>query len=368
MRKILRRTILVFAFFCFILSCRNPNQKEAAGEESSVAAPVKVIAVKRSLISEKLYKTGLIQAWRETNITTSIGGQIDKIYVEEGERVEQGRLLAELDTRAVRLQLEQAEAGVAVAEASYRDAKRNMDRMEHLNLESAVSEHLYEKVKLLYEAAEAQLQQARAVLNLAKHNVEVSLMKAPFSGVVASKNAEVGDVINPMMVGFVPNSGVLTLMDYSRIKVEVEVSERDVLRIKEGQSAHVEVAAYPGEVFQGLVSMVNQTADPLSKKFAVEVVLDNPELQLKPNTFGKVAFIVEKHEDVLVIPLRAILEKKYVITVHGETVKKANVTLGLQSEDLVEVVDGLEEGDLVVAEGNFGLKEGMKIDIIEVIK
>ena len=368
MRKILRRTILVFALFLFILSCRNPNQKETAGEESSIATPVKVIAVKQGMISEKLHKTGLIQAWKEININPSIGGQIDKIYVEEGERVEQGQLLAELDTRAVRLQSEQAEAGVAVAEANYRDAKHNMDRMEHLKLESAVSEQLHEKVKLLYKSAEAQLQQSRAVLKLAKHNVEASLMRAPFSGVVASKNAEVGDVINPMMVGFVPSSGILTLMDYSRIKIEVKVSERNMLRIKKDQSAQVEVAAYPGEVFHGLVSMVNQAADPLSKKFAVAVMLDNPGLQLKPNTFGEVTFIVEKHVDVLVIPLRAILEKKYVITVHGETVKKANVTLGLQSEGLVEVVDGLEEGDLVVTEGNFGLEEGMKINIIKAIK
>ncbi|MFC2157094.1 efflux RND transporter periplasmic adaptor subunit [Acidobacteriota bacterium] len=368
MRKILPGTMLAFTFLLFLLSCRNSNQKEAPGEDNSIAAPVKVIAVKRDTISEKLHQTGLIQAWREIKITPSIGGQIDKIYVAEGERVKQGQLLAELDTRAVRLQRDQAEAGVAVAEANYRDANRNMERMERLRQERAVSEQQYEKVKLVYEAAEAQLQQAQAVLNLAKYNVDVSLMKAPFTGVVASMNAKVGDVINPMMAGFIPNSGVLTLMDYSRTKIEANFSERDILRIRKGQLVQVEVAAYPGEVFHGLVSMVNHTANPQSKKFAVEVVFDNPGLRLKPNSFGEITFIVEKHEDVLVIPLKAVLENKYVITAKGETAKKTAVTLGLQSRDMVEVLDGLEEGDLIVAEGNFGLEEGMTLDILEVLK
>lgn len=351
-----------------LLSCQKTGQNKEVLEDRSVATPVKAFAVKRTEISERLLNTGLIQAWKEITITPDIGGKIDKIHVEEGDMVKQGQLLAELDTRAFRLQLEQAEAGVVVAEANLEDAKRNMDRMERLSVESAVSEQQYEKIKLLYEATGAQLQQARAVLNLAKHNVEVSRMRAPFSGVVASRNAEVGDVINPMMGGFFPNEGILTLMDYSRIKLEVEVSQRDASRIEKGQFAQVEVAAFQGRAFPGRVSLVNQTADPRSKKFSVVVVLENQELLLKPNTFGDVTFIVGVHEDVLVIPPKAVLEKSYVFVVQGETVKKVGVTLGFQNQDFVEVTSGLKEGDRVIIEGNFGLEEGAQIDVLEVVK
>jgi len=368
MRKIWVAGVFVIFLVLSLMSCQKTGQNEAVLEESSVATPVKVFTVKRENISEKLHNTGLIQAWKEITITPDIGGKIDKIHVEEGDMVRQGQLLAELDTRAFWLQLEQAEAGVVVAEANLEDAKRNMDRMERLNEESAVSEQQYEKIKLLYEAAGAQLQQAGAVLNLAKHNVEVSRMRAPFSGVVASLNAEVGDVINPMMGGFFPNEGILTLMDYSRIKLEVEVSQRDAARIEKGQMAQVEVAAFPGRGFQGRVSLVNQTADPQSKKFAVVVVLENQELLLKPNTFGDVTFIVGVHENVLVFPPKAVLEKSYVFVVQGETVKKVGVTLGFQNQDLVEVISGLKEGDRVIIEGNYGLEEGAYIDILEVVK
>ena len=368
MRKLSGVGIFVVCLLLSLLSCRKTGQNEEVLEESSAATPVKVFSVNRENISENLQNTGLIQAWKEITITPDIGGKLDKIHVEEGDMVKQGQLLAELDTRVFRLQLEQAEAGVEVAEANHKDSKRNLDRMERLNAESAVSEQQYEKIKLLYEATDAQLQQARAILNLAKHNVEVSRMRAPFNGVVASINADVGDVINPLMGGFFPNEGIVTLMDYSRIKLQVEVSQRDASRIEKGQMAQVEVAAYPGRVFPGRVSLVNQTADSQSKKFAVEVVLDNQDLILKPNTFGEVTFIVGLHEDVLAIPLKAVLEKSYVFVVQGETVKKISVTLGFQNQDYIEVTSGLKEGDLVIIEGNYGLEEGTQIDVLEVVK
>ncbi len=360
--------LLVLCLFLSFLSCQKTGQNKDVMENRSMATPVKTFVVKRESISEKFFSTGLIQAWKEITITPDIGGKIDKIHVKEGDMVKHGQLLAELDTRAFRLQLEQAEAGVLVADANREDAKRNMARMERLNTEKAVSEQQYEKIKFLYEASEAQLRQAQAVLNLAKHNVEVSRMRAPFNGVVASINADVGDVINPMMGGFFPNEGILTLMDYSRIKITVEVSQRDAARIEKGQFAHVEVAAFPGRSFPGSVSLVNQTADAQSKKFAVEVQLENQDRLLKPNTFGDITIIVAVHENVLVIPIKAVLEKNYVFVVQEETGKKVDVTLGLQNQDFIEVTSGLKVGDWVIIEGNFGLEEGTQIDVVEVIK
>lgn len=361
--------LFVLIFWVMVLySCQPGGQSETPGEQSVSAAPVKVFAVQRQRISEKLLHTGLIEAWREINITPDIGGKIAKIHVDEGASVNEGQLLAELDTRAIRLQLEQAEAGLAVAEANFNDAKRNKERMERLNEEKAVSEQQYEKIRLAYEAAEAQLQQARAAVNLAKHNFEVSLMRAPFTGVVASKNAEVGDVINPMMGGFSPQSGVLTLMDFSRVKIAIDVSQQDAVRIRKGQRALVAVPAYPGRSFEGRVSLVNMTADPMTKKFKVEVVVPNPGLLLRPNTYGEVTFVIDSHEDALVIPQKAVLENTYVFVALEDTVERRDVVLGLQNTERVEVVQGLQEGDLVVVEGNFGLESGSKIDIKEVIR
>lgn len=363
--KFLAASIFVF----FMISCQQAQETESVEEAQAAAAPVKVYRVKRQRISENLSYTGLIEAWNKNNITPDVGGKIAKIYVEEGERVQKGQLLAELDTKAIRLQLEQAEAAYAVAEASQRDAQRTRERMERLKSENAVSQQQYEQVTLAFDAAEAQLQQARAALNLANHNLDVSIMKAPFNGVIASKNAEVGDVINPLMGGFSPSSGVLTLMDFSRVKIEIEVSSRDIARIAKGMTALIHVNAFPDRVFQGKVSIVNLTADPMTKKFGVQITADNPDLSLRPNTFGRVALEVSTHEDALVIPQNAVLENKYVFVAQDDdTVMIKEVTLGLQNSDMVEVVSGIEAGDLVVVEGNYGLEEGSKIEISEVVQ
>jgi len=350
------------------VSCGKTGDQAAASAETFGAAPVKVFKVRRERITEKITYTGTLEALTKINITPEVGGKIARIHVQEGDRVAQGQLLAELETESIRLQLRQAEAGVAVAEASQADALRNKERMDRLIKENAVSEMQREKIQLAYDAAAAELEQARAGLNLARHALDVSIMKAPFAGVVASKNAEVGDVINPMMGGYSGASGVLTLMDYSKIKIAVAISSEDIGRIQKGQGAVLRVSSFPGLEFRGTVRIVNLTADPLNKKFGDEVVIDNPDAVLRPGTFGDLVFEVQSHENALVVPQKAILENTYVFIAEGGKALKKNVALGLQNTTMIEVLDGLAEGALVVVEGNFGLEEGAAVQVLEEVK
>jgi RND family efflux transporter MFP subunit len=352
------------------VACKKPAAKPGAAEETLGAAPVKVFKVRRDRIVEKISYTSTLEAWTKINITPEVGGKIARIDVQEGDRVAPGQLLAELETETIRLQLRQAQAGVAVAEAAYADALRNKARMDRLIKENAVSEQQREKVQLAFDSSAAQLEQARAGLNLAQHALDVSIMKAPFAGVVASKNAEVGDVINPMMGGFGAGGagGVLTLMDYSRIKVNVAVSSEDIARIRKGQEVRLRVNAFPGRDFRGVVRLVNLAADPLSKKFGVEAAFDNPEGLLRPGTFGDIVFEVQSRENALVVPQKAVLENSYVFVVEaGKSVKKT-VTLGLQNTTMIEILGGLAEGAAVVVEGNYGLEDGAAVQILEEVK
>jgi RND family efflux transporter MFP subunit len=352
------------------LACKKSAGTAAGPAETYGAAPVKVFKVERARITEKITYTGTIEAVEKINITPETGGKISRIYVEAGDRVTKGQLLAELETSSIRLQLKQAEAGVAVAEASYADALRNKERMDRLIKESAVSEQQREKIQLAFDAASAQLEQARAGLNLVQHAVDVSLMRAPFAGVIASKNAEVGDVINPMMGGFGGGGagGVVTLMDYARIKLVVAVSSEDIPRIRKGQEAILRVGSFPGRDFRGAIRVVNLTADPLNKKFGVEAVFDNPDAALRPGTFGDLVFEVQSHENALVVPQSAILENAYVFVVEGGKAVKKTVSLGIQNTTMIEVLAGLAEGEAVVIEGNYGLEEGATVQVLEGVK
>ncbi len=357
--------LLVFSLGVAVLSSCRPQKKEEATSETFGAAQVKVFKVKRQRISEKLFYTGTLEAWQRINITPDTGGKIARIYVNEGDRVAKGQVLAELDTQAIELQLKQAEAALAVAQARYNDSRTNLDRMERLFKEKAVSDQQYEQVRLAFDASKAQLDQAQAAVNLARHSLNVAIMQAPFSGIIASKNADVGDVINPMMGSFSQGSGgVLTLVDFSRIKIRVNVSPLDITRVKKGQSAILRAPSLPGHEFSGTITVVNLAADPLTKKFGVEVAVDNPDLVLRPGTFGEIVLEISTHEDALVVPQKAILSNKYLFVVEGGRAVKREVVLGLQNSAMVEITSGLAEGDEVVAEGNFGLEEGATVIII----
>ncbi|MGB9893077.1 MAG: efflux RND transporter periplasmic adaptor subunit, partial [Candidatus Saccharicenans sp.] len=189
------------------------------------------------------------------------------------------------------------------------------------------------------------------------------IMKAPFDGVIASKNLEEGDVINPMMGGFSASSSVLTLVDYSKIKVRFDVSPTDVARIAKGQKVQLESFSLPGQLFEGTVTVVNSSADPQTKKFRIEALINNQDLSLKPGTFGRLILEVSTKENSLAVPQRAILENSYVMVVENNKAAKRMITTGLRNTDLIEITSGLNEGDLVIVEGNFGLGEGSLVEV-----
>jgi RND family efflux transporter MFP subunit len=359
--------LILIAAVGFFGACKSDPKEAApaAGAPSLAAAPVKVQPVSRQKISEKLAYTGTLEAARKITITPEIGGRVAKIYVEEGQRVVQGQLLAEMDTESISLQLKQAEAARAVAEANFNNAARNKERMDRLFAEKAVSDSQYEQVKLAHDAAKAQLDQAQAVVNLARHAYDVSIMKAPWSGIIASKNAEVGDVINPMMGGFGGGTGggVLTLVDYARIKIVIEVTQNDIARLARGGKAVVRSGEGETKDVPGVITVINATADPLSKKFRVEVTAENPGLVLRPGTFGGVEFEVTSHENALAVPQASVFDNKFVYLARDGKAVKREVVLGLKNTVLVEIVQGLAEGDLVIVEGGFGLIDGAAVEI-----
>ena len=348
-----------------LVGCRNDEPKEEI--ESTAAAPVQVAKVQRGDLRTTISLTGSIQPWKEVNVVPDVPGKVTRIYVKEGDRVEQGQILAELDTRTARLQLEQAEAGWAVAQANFHSASKDWVRMQDLHEQGTVSPRQYEKIQLAYEAAKAKLQQAKAGLNLAKHYLDVSVMKAPFSGIITGKNMNEGEYINPAMGGMGPKgASVVTLMDLSKVKIVVHVSERNVGEIHIGQEARITVDAYPERVFTGTVSNVNPTADPMNRMFGVEVTAPNEESTLRAGMFARVEIVTAERKNVLQVPVDGILsegdQRVAFVVEHGKALRRP-IQLGLQKGAMVEVVSGLREGEKIVTIGKEMVKDGAAVAI-----
>ena len=152
---------------------------------------------------------------------------------------------------------------------------------------------------------------------------------------------------------------------FNKVKIVVDVSPSDVARMAKGQTVLLRTPTSPERDFRGKTTIVNPTADPLTKKFQVEVQIDNPDGALRPGTFGELVFEVSSQENALVVPQKAILDDGYLFVVREGKAVRRDIVLGLQNADLVEVVRGIEEGDLVIVEGNYGLEEGADVDVVE---
>jgi RND family efflux transporter MFP subunit len=333
--------------------------KNGAQEKQYVRNPVKVEVqpVKRGDLVKTLNYKGTVFPWRRANIGPDISGRIHKIYKKQGDRVKKGRLLAELDTTTIDLQLKQARAALDVANAALEDAELNFQRLDTLYKKTAISKLQLEKARLNLESARTQKKSAAATVDVIKHNLDTSYMRAPFDGIITAKTREEGDFINPMMGMGAP---VLTLMDLSRVKVKIDVPSEEIESIAVEQPCAVRVATLKEKTFNGTVYSKNMAADPMSKTFKVEVEIDNPGLTIKTGVFAEVEVRVLKRPNLLLIPVSALMtgpDASYVVLYQEGLSRFRNVKAGERNQDVVEILEGLEVGELVVVSGNYDLQD-----------
>lgn len=358
MNRLIIITILILAVM--FPACNNGNNKQTEFVKQPVK--VKVEKVKKGEFIKKLNYKGTVSPWKRANIGPDVSGRIDKIHKKEGDVVTKGTLLAQLDTTTMELQKKQVEAALEVASASYKDAKLNFDRIKKLFEKNAVSQMQYEKTQLALEAADTQKKSAEANLNVIKHTLKNSYMTAPFNGIITSKNHEEGDMINPMM-GM--TAGVLTLMDLSNVKINLNIPAEDIEKVKINQECRVTIDSLQGEQFSGKVYSKNLAADPVSKTFKVDIKVENPDIRIKAGVFAEVMIEISKKEDVLLLPHSAVVDEKYVVLYNDGKAKVVEVQVGDKNEEFFEIVSGVSLDQTVVVEGNYDLKDGALIAVKE---
>ncbi|MDW7679551.1 MAG: efflux RND transporter periplasmic adaptor subunit [bacterium] len=358
----IKQFLIMMIMMSLIISGCSKNENDT-NEKNLESVPIELGSLERGDLEEMLSLTGNIQPWKKVNVAPNVPGTVDRIYVDRGDRVAKGQLLAELDTRATKLRLEQAKAGLSVAKASYEDASKNWERIKELHEKGTVSPQQFEKVQMGFKAGQAQLEQAQAAFNLAEYQLEVSIMNAPFAGVITGKYMNEGEMINPSMPG---SRGVLTLMDINKVKIEVNISENQFAKVTVGLPVSVTVDAYPDEKFNGEVSIVNEAADPMSRTFAVEITVPNSNEKLKAGMFARVEITTEKRTNVWILPVDAVFAEQgndYVYVVNNNHAIKRTVKLGLHQEEQVELISGLDESEQFVIVGKEMLKDGATVTV-----
>jgi membrane fusion protein (multidrug efflux system) len=310
--------------------------------------PVELGKVIRGSIARTAVVSGTVEPIRTIGVNSQLAGALLQVLVKEGDRVRAGTPLARLDDREITAQLASAEASFQVAEAAYQ-------RAEQLRERKVITVPEYERDRTAYAAAKSQLDQLRTRAGYAT-------VRAPIAGVITEKLVEAGDVVGN-------NSRLFSLADVSSLVVRAGVSELDVVELGQGDPVTLQLDALPGRTLTGRIRRIFPSGDPTTRLVPVEVVIDPGSAALvRPGFLARAEFALSTRDDVLLIPASALVGARgneSVFAVREGKAVRRTVETGLDSRGMVEIRNGLAEGEQIVVVGGNQLRDGMTIRAIE---
>jgi len=265
--------------------------------------------VRRDII-HKVNANGKIQPEEEVQISSTITAWITSITVMEGDTVQPGQILISLDEKQYRAAYNQTLSGVKSAEANLKQVKAQKKRTESLFEKNLISKQELEQIEASFELASSQVDQARSLLLSREDELSKTKLLAPAYGIVTSLTKEVGE----MAVGGMFNPGVvMTIADLTRMEVLVDVNENDVVTVMVGDTAEIEVDAFPDTIFYGVVSEIAHTAQSMNlgsqeqvTNFKVKVKMIDPPGNIRPGMSSTVNIITEIRNDAISIPIQSL--------------------------------------------------------------
>ena len=358
------------------------------------AATVKVATVTAKAAGNSgpgsvLNASGYVTARRRATVSSKVTGKVVEIFIEEGQNVRQGQVLARLDDSQTRAALGLAEAQLAAArkgaaedEARLREAELNLDRRDQLMKQGVVGRAEVDTARSEVEALRARIAYTQQQVNVAEQQVNVRrtdladmVVRAPFSGVAISKDAQPGEMISPVSAGGgFTRTGIGTIVDMSSLEVEVDVNESFINRVKPGMKVEAVLDAYPDWRIPSHVITTVPSADRQKATVRVRIGFDQLDPRILPDMGVKVSFLREEDPAPAAAATAARFEvpKTAVRTVDGRTivfvlredrVERRAVRTGNEDGDALEVLSGVTAGERVVIEGPPTLQDGDRVRV-----
>ncbi|MFI4880380.1 MAG: efflux RND transporter periplasmic adaptor subunit [Steroidobacterales bacterium] len=327
--------------------------------------------------------TGYVTARREATVSAQITGTVTALLIEEGDHVKQGQVLARLDDTAQKAALAQAQAQLHSAQALLvqnqallSQSERDVNRDEDLIKRNLVSQQAVEQARTQVDTGRAQLQSQRKQIDLAEANVrsaQVQLdyctVRAPFTGVVIAKAAQVGEIISPFSAGGgFTRTGVGTLVDMDSLEIEVDVNEAYINRVQPGQPVESTLNAYPDWQIPSHVIAIIPTADRAKATVKVRIGLDAKDARIVPDMGVRVSFLEDKKTAAepqqrphgVLVPSAALRKdggEDVVFVLKDKKAQRRAVTLGGTNGDSRQVLTGVSPGEAVILDAPAGLKD-----------
>ena len=331
-----------------------------------------------------LNATGYVVAQRKAAVGSKAQGRLEWLGVREGSRVQQNEVVARIENRDVTAQREQAAANVKVAqanleqgEADLKEAERALRRSEDLLRQKFVSPAAHDQAVARHERAVAAIASLKAAIAVAQANlrvtgvaVEQTLIRAPFDGVVLTKNANVGDNITPFSAAADTKGAVVTMADMATLEVEADVSEANLGKVKLGQPCEIQLDALPGVRMTGVVGSMVPTVDRAKATVTVKVRFVDRDPRVLPEMSAKVAFLqrelqADERAPRVAVPAGALVkgDAPAVWRIVDGRAQRTPVKTGATLGDWVEVTDGVKVGERLVLRPAESLRDGTRVEV-----
>ncbi|MBI3123873.1 MAG: efflux RND transporter periplasmic adaptor subunit [Ignavibacteriales bacterium] len=348
--KAIVSVVLVMAVIVTILAINKKklSSKTSGGIEDAYYVSVETV-VKKNL-SSSLSITGTVNANNDVNVLSETSGRVVAVFAKVGDYKQAGSVLVQVDD-------ELKKAALMSAEASYEKAKKDYERFKVLFEQKSISDTQLDQAKVGAAMAEAQY-------IVAKRQMEDTKVKTPISGYVTMRNVDIGT----MLQGAPQPTLVANLVDISRLKVKLNVSETDAFILKTGDAVKVTTDVYPGATFAGRIESVSNKSDE-AHTYAVEISVSNQSAHpLKAGMFARVEFTSLRDRDAIVIPRQALVgsvRNPQVFVVENSVAKLRNISIGTQAGTSVQVIGGLNEGEQIVVNGQNNIVDNTKVEILK---
>ncbi|MBB6239933.1 RND family efflux transporter MFP subunit [Pedobacter sp. AK013] len=321
------------------------NEKNRPRSTQNIRIPVKTAMVFHKQIESGIVKTGNLIPYKQAKVLAGASGTLSVVNFNLGDIVAEGQLLALADTRVQQLELEKAQSIAS-------KLRTDLNTYTELLQGQAATQEQVNNLKQDYTNALNQVAQA-------KKNMSNTKIKAPISGMIASKIIEQGMFINA-------GAEVATIVNLAKINVQVNLSEAEAYQVHKEQQVRISTDIYPGETFVGRVSFISPQADQ-ANNFLTEIQVDNnSRMALRAGTFVYVDFQTKNTAPALVIPREAVIQsiqKPAVYVVQHGAAKLRTIQVGQEAAGFITVLSGLKAGEQVVSSGQINLKDGSLISI-----
>lgn len=323
------------------------NKRSTASKTQMIESNSTAVAVKTEVVADSTYATsfatnGVLEAGHDLSLLSDIAGRIVQIYANEGDAVQKGKVLIQLDSETLR-------ADVESSRVAYEAAQRDYERFKNANAQGGVTDQQLATIHTQMVAAESRYISSRRRLSDAS-------IKAPISGKIYKSYVEVGGYLNP-------GAKLFDIIDDSQLKVSGYLTERQRLGITKGQAVEVTSELFPGAVIAGKVTFVSDKADR-SLNFPVEVTITDKQVDLLPGMYVSISFGNETQKRGILIPRNAIIgsvKDASVYVVEHSVAKKKAIVAGSIFGNRIEVLEGLQQGDSIVVAGLINISDGTTV-------